>query len=199
MKGTKWKFNPPIAHGSVWEQLGRSFLLTLYAILGNRRRNGELLPTTFCTVEESLNARPLVPASADPMEKDTLTPNHFLLRFAGSSSPSLANCDSDHRRHYAQVHAYSDATWSRWLKEYVPSLNSRTKWPSPSNRELQTGNFVWILEPTSPRGYCSLARVVKLNFRSDAVACSAEVRTAFGNLIRPVVNLAPVFPVSVSE
>ena len=100
---------------------------------------------------------------------------------------------------YAPAHAYSHGIWNQWLKEYVPSLNSRTKWPSSSNRDLKTGDLVWIVEPTTLRGYYPLARIVILNFGSDAIARSAEVRTASGNLIRPVVKLAPVLPVSDSD
>ena len=73
-------------------------------------------------------------------------------------------------------------------------LNRRSKWSSHSNKDLKTGDLVWIVEPTSPRGYYPLARVVKLNFGTDAVARSAEVRTASGNLVRPVIKLAPVLP-----
>ncbi|XP_075258504.1 uncharacterized protein LOC142350541 [Convolutriloba macropyga] len=60
-KGVKWKFNPPAAphHGGVWEMLVLSFKRTLYAILGNRRLTDEILLTTFCLVEQSLNNRPL--------------------------------------------------------------------------------------------------------------------------------------------
>ena len=83
--------------------------------------------------------------------------------------------------------------------EYVPSLNRKTKWFSPSNNDLKTGDFVWIVEPASPWAYYLLARVVELNFGSDAIARSTDVRTASGNLIHPVVKLASVLPVSVSE
>ena len=71
-------------------------------------------------------------------------------------------------------------------------MNGRTKWPSPSNRYLKTGDFVGIVEPTNQRGFYPLAHVIKLKFGSDAVDRSAEVRTASGNMIRPFVKLAPV-------
>ena len=93
---------------------------------------------------------------------------------------------------------YGTIYWTymdRWLKEYVPSINRRSKWSSPSERQLKTGDLVWIIEPTSPRGHYPLARVVKLNFGSDAVARSAEVKTSTGCLVRPVVKLCPVLPV----
>ena len=78
-------------------------------------------------MEQSLNARPLVPASADATDLDALTPNHFLLGTAGSSLLSHCECNFDHRKRYARAQAYSDAIWNRWLREYMPTLNRRFK------------------------------------------------------------------------
>ena len=69
---------------------------------------------------------------------------------------------------------------------------------------VQSGPPNWgycldIAEPTSPRIYYPPARVVKLNFGSDAVARLAEVETASGNLICPVVKLTPVLHASNSD
>ena len=83
--------------------------------------------------------------------------------------------------------------------EYVPSLNRGKKWSSPSNRDLKTGDFAWIVEPASPRAYYPLTRIVKLNFGSEPIVCLAEVRTASGNLIRTVVKFARVLRVSDSD
>ena len=149
-----WKFTPPSAphHGGIWERVVRSFKHVFYAILGNRRLTDEILITTFCLVEQSLNARPLVPASPDATDLDALTPNPFLLGTSGSVSPSLQRAEVDHRKRYVRAQAYSDAIWNRWLKEYVLTLNRRSKWSSQPERQLKTGDLVWIVEPTSPRG-----------------------------------------------
>ena len=181
-KGNKWKFNPPSTphHGGVWERVVTIFKHTFYAILGNRRLTDEILTTVFCLV--------------DATDFNALTPNHFLLGTAGSSLPSHSNCDFDQRKRYARAQAYSDAIWNRWLKEYVPTSNRRSKWSSQSDRQLRTGDLVWIVEDTSPRGYYPLARVLKLNFGSNAVPRSGEVKTTSGNFVRPVVKLAPVLP-----
>ena len=195
-KRIHWKFNPPSAphHGGVWERIVRSFKHVFYAVLGNRRLTNKILTTTFCLVEQSLNSRPLVPVSSDATDFDALTPNHFLLGTAGSTMPSHQRADVDHRKRYARAQTYSDAIWDRWLKDYVPSLNRRSKWSAQPDRDLKTGDLVWIVEPTSPRGHYPLARVVKLNYGTHAVARSAELKTATGNLVRPVVKLAPVLP-----
>ena len=195
-KRIHWKFNPPSAphHGCVRERVVRSFKHVFYANLGNRRLTDEILRTTLCLVEQILNSRPLVPVSSDATDLDALTPNHFLLGTAGSTMPSHQRADVDHRKRYARAQAYSDAIWDRWLRDYVPSLNRRSKWSAQPDRDLKTGDLVWIVEPTSPRGHYPLARVVELNYGTDAVARSAELKTATGNLVRPVVKLAPVLP-----
>ena len=197
-KGTKWKFNPPSAphHGGVWERLVRSFKHVFYAVLGNRRLTDEILTTTFCLVEQCLNARPITPVSPEATDIDALTPNHVLLGTASSTLPSHFRPEIDHRKRYVRAQAYSDAIWNRWLKEYVPHLNCRSKWFQSSDRHLKTGDLVWLVEPTAPRGHYPLGRVVKLNYGTDAIARSAEVKTSTGNLVRPVVKLAPVLPIS---
>ena len=109
-KGIKWRFNPPNAphHGGIWERLVRSFKRVLYAILGKRRLTDEVLHTNLCLVENDFNSRPLTPVSADPCNLNALTPNHFLLG------------------EYARAQSYANAIWSRWIREYVPTLNRRS-------------------------------------------------------------------------
>ena len=157
--------------------------------------NDELLLTTFCLVEQCHNARPLTPASTDATDLDALTPNHFLLGTPSSALPTHFQAEIDHRKRYVRAQAYSDAVWNRWLKEYVPTINRRSKSTTPSDRELKTGNLVWIEEPTTPRGHYPLDCVVKLNYGADSVARSAEVKTSSGNLTRLIVKLSPIPPV----
>ena len=76
--------------------------------------------------------------------------------------PYHQRADIDHRKRYFRVEAYSDAIWERCLRKYVPSINCRSKWSTPLERDL--------------------------------VARSAELKTATGNRVRPIVKLAPVFP-----
>jgi hypothetical protein len=192
----QWKFNPPSAphHGGSWERLVRSCKRSAYAVLGSRRLTDEVLSTVMCMVEQNLNSRPLVPASSDVTDLEALTPNHFLL---GRPSVSLPWCLSDekdfcHRKAYVRAEAYATSIWSRWLREYVPSLNVRQKWRFPEH-QLKTGDLVWIVEPTTARGHYPLARVVFLRYAPDGVARSARVRTSTGELVRPVCKLSPVF------
>ena len=85
-KGIKWKYNPPSAphQGGAWERMVHSRKRVFYTILGSGKLTDEILNTTMCLVEGSLNARPLTPVSDDPDSLEALTPNHF--RSARSNS-----------------------------------------------------------------------------------------------------------------
>ena len=201
-KKLTWKFNPSGSphQGGSWERLVRSCKRVFYAILGNRKLTEDVLLTTFCLVEQTLNARPLTPVSSDPNEFDALCPNYFLLGRPSSSLPSInpAVNDFDHRKRFARAQAYANAIWSRWIKEYVPVLNQRGKWHSDSDRHLKAGDLVWIIDPTAPRGFYPTARVESLNYGSDGIARSANLRTKHSLYTRPLVKIVPLFEPSSS-
>ena len=200
-KGIKWRFNPPSAshQGGIWERLVRSFKQILYATLGTRRLTDEVLNTIFCLVEHALNSRPLTPLSADPSGLGAITPNHFLLGNQATAIPSIVGVDEfDHRKRYARALLYANTIWSRWIKKYVPALNRRSKWQTPAEQHFKTGDLVWVVEETNPRGYYPTARITELRYGSDRVARSAVLRTSTGSLVRPLVKLVPILPTSSS-
>ena len=59
----------------------------------------------------------------------------------------------DHRKRFARAHAYANAIWSRWIKEYIPLLNQRGKLYSDYDRHLKVGELVSIIDPTARRGF----------------------------------------------
>ena len=81
---------PPAAphFGGVWERFGRSCKKAMYAVLGNRSVTEDVLPTTMCIVEQTLNARPLTPVSSDVNDLEALT-------FAGTTQERLQECSQE--------------------------------------------------------------------------------------------------------
>ena len=166
--GLHWKFNPPTTphQEGEWERLVQSSKRLFYKSLGNRRLTGKLLSAIFCLVEQFRNARPLIPASIDVTYLKALTSNHFLL----GEMTSLPSFESStvldrlyYRRRYKPAIAYANSMLQPWLLEYVPTLNTRRKWNSPS-RELKTVDLVWISDTSRPRNYFPLDRIQTLRF-----------------------------------
>ena len=147
----------------------------------------------MCLVEGSLNARPLTPVSDDPDSLEALTPNHFVLGQHSLTFPSLKSIENySHSKRYARAQSYANKIWQRWLSEYVPTLNKRVKLHAPPEISLKTGDMVWLVESTSPRGHYPLARIKSLIYGKDNTARSANLRTVSGNYTRPLVKLVPV-------
>ena len=103
-QGIRWKFNPPgaLLFGGVWEWLVRSCKKAMHAVLGKRSVTEEVLSTTMCVVEQTLNARPLTPVSSDVNDLEALTLNHFLLGNKNVWLPCLPCAEEfvDYRKHF---------------------------------------------------------------------------------------------------
>ena len=114
---------------------------------------------------------------------------------------SLLNTNVDFRKRYLKAQAYANAIWERWLRDYAPQLNKRSKWHRESHQCLKPRDLVWIMNPTSPQGYYPMARVTQLQYGDDGVARSAELKTPTGTIVRPVIKLIAVLdsPVSGAE
>ena len=145
----------------------------MYTVLGNKSVTEDVLSTTMCIVEQTLNARPLTPVCSDVNELEALTPNHFLL---------------------ANKNGFENLIWDRFRKEYLPTLNNRQKWCSTANKILTEGDLVCLIEDSNKRGFYNLGRVTETIDGYDGVIRSAIVQTNDGAYKRPVVKLAPVLP-----
>ena len=118
-KGINRMFKPPTAphQGGAWERPILSFKRILQTILSIRCLNHEVLSTALCIVEYALNAHPLTPVCADPIDLGTITPNHFLLGNQATAFPSIVGVEKFyHRKRYAVAQSNANANWSRRLK-----------------------------------------------------------------------------------
>ena len=130
-KNIVWKCNPPGAphFGGIWERLVQSCKKVMIAILDNRSLTDEVLSTTMCVVEQTLNARPLTAVSDDPEDLTALTTNHFLLGRENENAPFMPSNERYHdlKKSFKTAQAYADMIWKRWTREYLPEWNQGSK------------------------------------------------------------------------
>ena len=164
----------------------------MYAVLDNRSVKENVLSNTMCLVEQTVNARPLTQVSSDATNLEAITPNHFLLDNKNLQLPYLSGAELfvDHRKLFRQTQAYADLIWDRFRKEYLPTLNSRKKWQTTTDRSLQQGDLVWLVEDSDKRRYSNLDRITETFHGSDGLIRSAETRTKDGYYKRPAVKLS---------
>ena len=81
-KFLKFKLNLPAAlhHGESWQRLVWCCKQFFYALLENRKLTHEILETTSCLVEHSINARSLTSVKASPEGLKALICHPFLLK-----------------------------------------------------------------------------------------------------------------------
>ena len=177
----EWKFNPPVAPwmGGAMESMVKLTKRALRSAMKERVFTEEALHTMLLEVESTLNSRPLTSVSDDVNDFEALTPNHFLLGRPSQNHP-IVNDASGLRSKWKQVQEALELFWSRWVKEYIPSLQKRGKW-TKEMRNMQPGDLVTVNEPNISRGKWPLARVVSVAPSSDGRTRVAIIRMSDGS------------------
>jgi len=186
--------------GGCWERLVRSIKRVLEITLRDRVLTDETLSTFLVEVESILNKRPLTHVSIDPMDPRPLTPNEILKLYPDTvDSPSSFAISDDNmtlRKQWRYAQKLADIFWSRWVKEYLPSLTTRAKWRSSQN-SYQVGDTGLIADGTEPRNFWPVGKIIKVFPGKDGRVRVADVETKNGVFRRSVHKLAllPVEPV----
>ncbi|XP_014677289.1 PREDICTED: uncharacterized protein LOC106817151 [Priapulus caudatus] len=179
-KDIVWVFNPPHAShmGGIWERMIRSIRKVLNALLrGNHRLTDEVLETLFCEVENIINSRPITKSSDDVSDSRALTPNHLLLLRDGATLlPGKFGSSGMYPRRWRHVQHLADQFWRKWVKEYLPELQRRSKWIVQS-RNIKIGDLLLVVNENTPRGLWPLGLVIEVNKGRDGLVRSAKVRT----------------------
>ena len=166
----------------------------IYAVLGNSDIRDEELITAFTAAEGLLNSRPLTYQSSDPKDITPLTPNHFLHgQVGGEVAPESVDYTTFNlRNRWRRFQQLLNQVWSRWLKEYVPTLNRRPKW-TEIVKNMKEGDVVLALENNLPRGRWPLGRIIETYPGKDGHTRVAKVQCRDRTLIRPIHKFVPLF------
>ena len=187
-RGIKWVFNTPFAPhmGGVWERQIGTVKRVIDGLVKEQRMTDEDLLTTLIIAEGIVNNRPITAVTSDPSDLEVLTPNHLLLLRPATTPRGLYGDDGcSTRTKWRQVQQLAAAFWRRWIREYLPSLRSRTKWNS-TERNVAVGDLVMIVETDAPRGEWPLARVMDVTNGRDGLVRSVRVRTKSTEVTRPI-------------
>ena len=189
----EWKHNPPKSShmGGVWERAIRSARSIITTILTEHRRslNDEMLATFLCEVESTMNCRPICPENVSDPSIPVLTPNHILTmktEVVPAPPGMFTSADEYCRKRWRVVQRLAEMFWSRWKREYVRSLQERTKW-NGKKRNLAVGDVVLMKEEDVPRNKWPLGVVRHAIVSEDGLVRTVEVQmtSSKGTLKRP--------------
>ena len=191
-KNIQWKFNPPSAShmGGIWERQIRSIRRVLAGVIKEQSLDDEKLSTLMCIVESILNNRPLTMVSSDINDLEALTPNHILLMRSNAAVSRGVFGDHDNytRRRWRQVQYLADLFWKRWIREYLPNLQLRSKWIEPSPN-MNIGDLVLVVDNNVPRCHWNLGRITEVVPGRDNNIRIVKVKTKSGVYLRPIHKL----------
>lgn len=192
-KRVDWKFIPPKGphFGGVHETMVKSAKKAIYAVLSNTEITDEELVTAITGAEGLINSRPITYQSANPSDDIVLTPNHFLIgQLGGQLAPQIPDTDCyDIRKRWRFVQELLRHFWKRWLKEYLPTLGTRSKWFHRS-RDFKVDDVVLLVDPEIPRGHWPLGKIVKVYSGQDGHVRVVDLKIGETVLRRPITRLS---------
>ncbi|KFD71501.1 hypothetical protein M514_13579 [Trichuris suis] len=163
----------------------------LCATLHGNNCTDEVLTTIFAEVEALLNGRPLCYIGEDPSNPEPLTPFMLLTGRTNINVPVDVTCDKEctSNKHWCYAQKIVDRFWQRWQKEYLPTLQYRSRW-TKDIPNVKVGDVVIIVEPHQPRGHWPLGRITHIVEGTDGRVRIATVKTKNRSYVRPVTRLA---------
>ncbi|XP_014204675.1 uncharacterized protein LOC106636694 [Copidosoma floridanum] len=199
-QGIAWKFIPPGApyFGGLWEAAVKSTKSHLQRVIGSRHLTYEEFSTVLVGIEMVLNSRPLTPQSGDTGDLDILTPGHFLVGGPLNSivlpGPPAESLDA--LAHWELVRGVRAQFWSRWSREYLNTLQQRSKWTTP-RRNFIVGDVVVLLDATllQSSSRWPIGRVISVHPGADGFVRAATLKTAAGVYKRSITKMV-LLPVS---
>ena len=138
--------------GGAWERIIRSTRSILRKILREQIVSDEVMMTVLTEIERILNDRPLTKVSTDPNDESVLTPSMLLLLKNNSCiPPGQFDANEDYaKRSWRQSQHISNTFWRRWIRQYLPTLQSRQKW-NVVRENIKIGDIVLLADDHIPR------------------------------------------------
>lgn len=193
--GIRWHFIPASAphFGGLWEAGVKSFKHHLKRVVGAHALSQLELSTLLCKIEACLNSRPLCPLRDDPESFDALTPGHFLIGrpLLSDPEPSLLDVKENRLSRWQKVQAMHEQVWKAWSRDYLYTLQQRSKWRS-SSPSLKIGALVLLKNELLPPSRWELARVLDTHPGPDGLVRVVTLRTAKTILKRPITKVCPL-------
>ena len=178
--------------GGLWESAVKTMKYHLKRVVGSQILTYEELSTVSSQVEACLNSRPLLATTSHDADGITsLTPGHFLLLKPPTAYPDYPGLPEEPCRlkkwHLCQ--SIIQHFWHRWSREYLQTLQARSKWKTPQPN-LQAGDIVVLKEDKTFSCHWPLAKILHTYPGKDGLVREAQVRTGNSTFKRPVTKLA---------
>lgn len=193
-----WKFTPPRSphFNGLVEAAVRQLKYHLKRVMKDVTLTYEDFYSILVQVESILNSRPMYPLTEDPDSLEALTPGHFLIGGSLISMPESVVLDNRHTRVsvYRHMKLLIQQFWANWCKDYLHTLQQRSKWRYAEDSKFLVNKLVLLKEDNTPPCNWKLARIVQTHPGDDEKVRIVTVKTRDG-LCKRAVNKICVLPI----
>ncbi|GBN24424.1 hypothetical protein AVEN_39034-1 [Araneus ventricosus] len=194
----EWKFIPPRSpnFGGLWETGVKSFKHHLKRVVGNAHLTLEEFLTIILEIESVLNSRPLTPLSTEFDNFETLSPGHFLIGrpLTSTAEPDLLNITENILFKWKKITKYSQQIWRLWKKDYLNTLQQRSKWMFSKNN-VKLGALVLIKDENMPSVKWLTGRISEIIISKDEKVRVVNVLLPTGFKVGSVKKLETFYPI----
>lgn len=196
----KWKFNPPTAAwwGGWWERLIGIVKRLLRRTLGRSSLTYSEMETVLCDCESVVNSRPLTYTADNSNELGAITPAMFLMDIREAAVPEIDVIEAsslNKRLRYRLT--LKENLRKRFRSEYLGQLRQQMDVKQFENIEVD--DVVLIGNDNSKRLDWVLGKVIELLPGKDGITRLVRLKTASGEVLRPVQKLYPLLEAKCSE
>ena len=142
----------------------------------------------MCEVESIINSRPLTVISSDVKDPYPLSPNQILTMktcFVLPTPGKFQRSDVYNRRRWRRVQYLCNLFWSRWKRDYVPTLQERAK-QNKVKGNLKVDDVVLVRDENAPRNVWPMSVVTRVEPDSKGLVRSVVLRKHTTELHIPV-------------
>jgi hypothetical protein len=191
-----WHFIPPSSPhmGGIWESGVKLVKSHLRKILGVSLVTYEEMYTLLTRIEACLNSRPITPMSNDPLDFEVLTPGHFLIgeSLTAPVETNLRPVPDNRLSRWQRIEQLRQHFWARWTREYISTLQKRSKWRTQPFNTISEGTMVLIADDNLPPLLWKLGRILETHPGPDSRVRVVTIRTPQGICKRPTAKVCPL-------
>lgn len=174
----------------------RSMKMHLRPTIGSRVLTKDDLYQLAVQIEGCMNSRPLWPMSDQPDDLLPLTPADFVLAKKILPQPmaeDVADVPENKITSFGMRQKMLQQFWRRWREEFLADKQQRTKWLK-IEKNIKVGDMVIVRNENLPPAVWALGRVSHVHKASDGIVRTVVVKTATGELVRPIGKLCLLPP-----
>ena len=186
----KWTFGTPLAphHNGVVESIVKSVKGALNKVIKDIVVSEEEYRTILLEIQDLINSRPLWPHNDGDIDEPPICCNDLLRPRGLLTQPQKLNNGSPRTR-YEYIQKVVNEWWKVWLRNFVPSLQIRSKWWK-TRENVNIGDIVLLVDPNIKRGRWQMGIITDTYPGKDNRIRSVKVKTSTGCYDRPITKLS---------